>query len=59
MCCPIIASAQTTIGELPVPAGYTRVKCDGYGNFLRKIKLTGDRTVHTFDGLIINYASSG
>ncbi|MBR5763723.1 MAG: hypothetical protein IKX93_03785, partial [Bacteroidaceae bacterium] len=58
MCCPVIAGAQQTIGDLPLPAGYTRVQCDGYGNFLRKIKLTGDRTVHTFDGLIINYQNA-
>lgn len=58
MCSPLSAIAQKTIGEIPVPAGYTRVKCDGYGNFLRKIKLTGDRTVHTFDGLIINYQNA-
>ena len=58
MCSPLSAIAQKTIGEIPVPAGYTRVKCDGYGNFLRKIKLTGDRTVHTFDGQIINYQNA-
>ena len=55
MCCPIIASAQTTIGELPVPAGYTRVQCDGYGKFLRKIKLTGDKTIHAYDGRVIRH----
>lgn len=54
ICSQLIVSAQRTIGDIPLPKGYTRVKCDGYGNYLRKLKLTGNKQIHTYKGDIIN-----
>lgn len=50
----LIVNAQHTIGSIPLPKGYTRVKCDGYGNYLRNLKLTGSKQIRTYKGDIIN-----
>ena len=40
-----------TIGEIPVPAGYTRVAADkgSFAEWLREVRLKSDKTVHLFD----------
>lgn len=58
MCWAHIVGAQQTIADIPVPQGYTRVACDGYGIYLRKLKLTGDRNIHTYKGDVIKRRST-
>jgi len=38
------------IGLIPLPEGYCRVEIDGFGLFLRQVKLKRDRTVFLYNG---------
>lgn len=46
----IIMSLLFGIDTIPTPSGYTRIKTDGFGNYLRSLNLKKDKTVYLYNG---------
>ena len=58
ICSQLDVYAQRRIADIPLPKGYARVRCDGYGSYLRSLRLTGDKKIHTYNGRVINRSNT-
>lgn len=47
---PEITNPHVQIGLIPLPEGYSRIETDGFGLFLRQVKLKRNRTVFLYNG---------
>lgn len=51
-----LAKAQGSVGDIPVPYGFSRVEADGFGGYLRSLPLKAEGTkVRLYDGSLKAY----